>query len=259
MTTSRILSAPTLGRALAEVAIIVVGVLIALGADAWWTEREERSGAAEYLDRFAVDLDADREMLLWTARSEERRSEATDALVEWMGRAAPPARDSLRALVNRIREGNLDPVRTGTWTDLVNTGGLALIEDRALREQIVRYHQVVEPNYRYWAGKTDELHTRLFYEMVPYVDDRVLFGHLSGDPTLPVLTTPWDSFRLDPEVLGYLRTVSASAVDNARIFRSTLREAECLRVLLHDAGAVEGLAAAEAAELRERCEEPRGA
>ncbi|MEJ2540475.1 MAG: hypothetical protein P8188_10965 [Gemmatimonadota bacterium] len=38
---SRILSAPTLGRALAEVAVIVAGVLIALGADAWWTERQE--------------------------------------------------------------------------------------------------------------------------------------------------------------------------------------------------------------------------
>ena len=57
---SRILSAPSRGRALAEIAIIVVGVLLALGADARWNGREEAQLAEEFRTALLADLAADR-------------------------------------------------------------------------------------------------------------------------------------------------------------------------------------------------------
>lgn len=46
-------------RVIGELTIIVVGVLVALAADSWYQSRSERRELAGYLDRLAVDLEAD--------------------------------------------------------------------------------------------------------------------------------------------------------------------------------------------------------
>ena len=73
MKTSRILSADSFGRALAEIGIIVVGVLIALGADAWWTEREALDQYQTAVSALITDLDENLQRL--ADRGAELRSE----------------------------------------------------------------------------------------------------------------------------------------------------------------------------------------
>ena len=41
---------------LPEFLVIVVGVLVALGLDAWWAERGDRDREAAYLDQLSVDF-----------------------------------------------------------------------------------------------------------------------------------------------------------------------------------------------------------
>jgi hypothetical protein len=43
-------------RLLSELAVIVVGILLALAADSWWEERQERALELEYLEAFREDV-----------------------------------------------------------------------------------------------------------------------------------------------------------------------------------------------------------
>ena len=43
-------------RPITEIIVIVAGVLIALGADSWWTERQERQEEVELLAAIKADL-----------------------------------------------------------------------------------------------------------------------------------------------------------------------------------------------------------
>ena len=251
---ARILSAPTLGRALAEVAIIVVGVLIALGADAWWTERQEQALLQEYLERLAEDLDADRSNMERSAESEDRRTAFADQLIDRMTTPTEPPKDSLRRMINTIRGGALYPLRTGTWRDLSSTGRLALIEDPELRRWILRYYDTLEPTGRRSIETYEGFHESLYRSMLPHLDDRAVFGHLSGDPLVPVLATSWDAFRTDAEVGAQLRALSAIAVDEARTRRDLLRTIDCFRLALHDGGARWEVEPDRLREVRERCE-----
>ena len=46
-------------RAGTEIVIIVVGVLVALAINEWWSEKEDRRMEAEYIERIKEDLRAD--------------------------------------------------------------------------------------------------------------------------------------------------------------------------------------------------------
>ena len=253
---SRILSAPTLGRALAEIAIIVAGVLIALGADAWWTEREERETLQNYVARIADDVDADLRTLERGSEREGERMETADRLIERMKSPTEPPRDSIRGLINGTRGGTTFPLRTGTWLDLSSTGRLALIEDPSLRYWIIEYYNTLVPVVRLGTEDKDRFQESLFRSMMPHLDDRAVFAQLGNDPDAPILVTSWDAFRTDPVVGAELRALSAIARDESRALREWLRATECVRIALYDAGAPWEVEPEFLTEIRERCPSP---
>lgn len=252
---SRLLSAQTLPRALAEVAIIVAGVLIALGADAWWTKREDESLRQEYILRLAQDVDADRSHLEITADREDGRTLLADRLIEWMESPTEPPRDSLRRTINGIRGGSIGPLRTGTWQDLSSTGRLSLIEDQRVRLWLLRYYDFFVPSHN--AGLVvyeEQGFWPLSEAMTPHLDDRVVYAHLWDDSEARMIKTSWDAFRGDREVLSRLQRISAMAGDEARWRRQSFgHTVDCFRLALHDAGAPWEVEPEYQKEVRDRC------
>jgi len=60
-------------QAIAEVSLIMVGILGALAVDSWWDERAERVAEVEYLQSLKADFEANREGLNASIETQRRR------------------------------------------------------------------------------------------------------------------------------------------------------------------------------------------
>lgn len=129
---------PGAGKALAELAVIVLGVLIALLAESTWQDYRDRAEGRKYVARLAEEARANLAVL------EGDRS--------WAAYACSSARSALSQLQGS--EGDFDPAellhsvvlaslyrnpeyQRVTHDDLVGTGGLSLIDDALLRSRII--------------------------------------------------------------------------------------------------------------------------
>lgn len=130
-------------RILGEVAVIVVGVLIALGAEEFREERSERALIDSYIGSLSTDLRADsvefRAMLAPNHLPAQR--DATSSLLAIL--ADPDSTPSDAMVLSHLRAQILLPFamkRRATFDDLVGSGRLGLIEDPDLRRGLVEYY-----------------------------------------------------------------------------------------------------------------------
>jgi hypothetical protein len=127
-------------RLLAELAVIVGGVLIALAADAWWEARLDRREAREYSERLLVDFQETQRRLRGAIAGETETLELVASVVEEALDGAFPSPDSLE-LPTRFNQ--FEPL-TGTLTALVGSGDLRLIRDDSLRFELVAFLSLLE-------------------------------------------------------------------------------------------------------------------
>ena len=122
-------------RLLAELAVIVAGVLIALAADAWWEQRRERNEAEDYLQRLLVDFEATERRLHNTREADSKTLESVSGIVDRAYRGAFPPPDSLDL---PTRFNSFEPL-IGTLTALVESGDLRLIRSDSLRFELIAF------------------------------------------------------------------------------------------------------------------------
>ena len=127
-------------RLIAELAVIVAGVLIALGADSWWEQRQERRQAEEYLQQLLVDFRATERRLRDAIAADTRSLEFASRVVDRAFRGQFPPADSLD-----LRTGYhfFHPL-TGTLTALVQGGDLRLLDVDTLRFELVAYWSLID-------------------------------------------------------------------------------------------------------------------
>jgi gluconolactonase len=125
-----------LGRLLAELGVIVLGVLIALWADGWVSDRAERRVEASRIEALRDNIDGTR------ARLVDARAEADDAdaalreIVTWADpdQAVRDAGVVLRGLFF----GPVFAPELNVYTDLKNSGDLALLRNAGLRQALAK-------------------------------------------------------------------------------------------------------------------------
>lgn len=129
--------------AIREVVVIVVGVLIALGADSAWSRLQDRSLEDEYLQGLASDLDVTLERIAESvAEDSVYLSRTLSAYGVLSGDITDPPRDSLLVWIN-LNRAEFSPQLT-TIRVMVETGGLTLIRSSELRASIVELLARVE-------------------------------------------------------------------------------------------------------------------
>jgi hypothetical protein len=140
-------AAPLTGRLLAELAVIVLGVLIALAVDNWWTERGERAEEAEILRALADDLESSKDLL---AEALERQGRLLQDIRVLSGGSFGEASELDDAGLNRmvwraLWEMFLDtPVEMSAYEEIKNSGRLRLLEDPELRRSLAKYDRLSE-------------------------------------------------------------------------------------------------------------------
>ncbi|MCH7503606.1 MAG: hypothetical protein IIA10_09660 [Proteobacteria bacterium] len=143
---TKLISAAKLRWLVAETLVIVLGVLIALGLDDHWTDRQERLLAMDYVQRVQNDVNADLDYIrnTWNPRLREKR-EALEAIGPVVRGQARVPEDVVMFLRNISRGGMMSAtaqpwVTSTTFEDLRSTGNLRLIRDPDVRAAISSYY-----------------------------------------------------------------------------------------------------------------------
>lgn len=237
-----------------EIALIVIGVLVALWIDGAVQAREEQRTEANYLRLLERDLSLTVDQLEVVTESADATVSAGLAAYEEMSRTGP--RDVDRVIAGVIALTGRLTVRPfeAAFTDLLSTGNLRLIRDSALRDAIVSFYETTRLNYETFARNRTFFNDELYGAFVigeglvtPYVGEHPVpairemvdeleselgggFEHAGGRlADLPADAPEWDGLRTRTWAMILTTRFLAEAAANMR------REAEELRTLVLEA------------------------
>lgn len=133
----------------AESLVVVTGVLLALALNAWWGARQDAAGETNYLALISRDLGQMITELEELQTFEERQLE--DGFAAYRALSNQDRSAEARVLVSDVM-ANLTVRRTMRLTnpayqDLLSTGNLGLIRNRALRDEMVAFYERTEREF----------------------------------------------------------------------------------------------------------------
>lgn len=97
-------------QGLGEGLIVLIGILLALAADAWWDQRQELKRELEYLVALRDDLRENQRRLSESLAQHERHRDASQSLLEMASTGTPAVPDSLQSLLTvAARLGTFSP------------------------------------------------------------------------------------------------------------------------------------------------------
>lgn len=139
MKVSRIIEAQSWRSALRELALIVVGVSIALAAGAWYEERKERADEREILDQLGVALRVDRDELSSRYDTEHEVTRDVRAILDHLESGEPYDPD---AGLNFGAVRRWVGVRASTAPyEALKSRGFDLITSDSLRLRLIYYYE----------------------------------------------------------------------------------------------------------------------
>lgn len=158
-------------RAVAEFFVIVLGVLVALGADAWNDVRLDRNEEQEYLSRLHHELQRDTSQYGFILGWMDRKEAGLDRVDRFFKGTYPAVSDTaqfLSALAASSNFGwNVGPLGgRATYEDLRSSGKLGLIRDHTLRASIIAYYESADSEDRRIEARKTE-YPRIAYRLVP--------------------------------------------------------------------------------------------
>lgn len=126
-----------------EAAAIVASILLAFAIDAWWVEQAEERDELESLSLIHRDLlEAQEQLRDFIAYAQSASQSAINAYVA-LSRPGPYDRDYIRTELLRVDRRTVRIPRAA-YQDLLSTGNLRIIDDRQLRDSIVRFYEYME-------------------------------------------------------------------------------------------------------------------
>jgi hypothetical protein len=177
------------GQAAGEALLILFGILLALGAEAWWEERSERREEHEYLEALAGELEQIQAHAQGAIRIVSQVEDSGLALLAvssaWSDQKV--SSDSLSRLITRVSlEVEWSPPLT-VYQDLVNTGAVGIIRSQEVRAGLNELLASVD-----WVGSRQARHNEFFWnQMEPYYRRHLPVSTVFGFEGLAEFSEPW--------------------------------------------------------------------
>ena len=126
-----------------EAIAIVTSILLAFAIDAWWEDLARSSDEVESLELIRRDLETSIEQLEKHASYVAASSQSALNAYAALSNPGPYDRENIHDEMLRVDRVTLK-VPTAAYTELLSTGNLRVIQDRQLRDAIVRFYESVE-------------------------------------------------------------------------------------------------------------------
>lgn len=159
-------------RAMREIAIVTLGILIAFALNAWWEEHRERRQEQHHLHALASDFRENIDQLARLAPALDSVSQNSLKLLEAARAGRDPQIEEIRALIGEVFSSQrFEPVM-GAYEALVNSAGLTLLRDDALRAALANFAASAAGSYSEWYANQVYLDfTRKFIGRLRIADD----------------------------------------------------------------------------------------
>jgi hypothetical protein len=190
-------------RVFVEGVVIVVSVLLALGADAWWDGRQQRQHERNILVGLRGDLEATLQVIAPTRQGYERLSSTAERIIS----LGASAHDQLSAasmdtlLAQILLPGTAFTLVDATLSALLSSEGLEIISNLQLRAKLAEW-PVLLASIRRDEGQNQTL---IITQFLPYLYDRVPIRTLDAISSLGAGTPPSAFSRDARALLGDLR------------------------------------------------------
>lgn len=126
-----------------EAVAIVLSILLAFAIDAWWTDLQRSADESESIELIKRDIESSIEMLEYhVAFSRTAAQSAADAYTALSG-PGPYDREKIHGQILQVDRLTMRVPRAA-YSDLLSTGNLRIIEDRALRDAVIRFYETQE-------------------------------------------------------------------------------------------------------------------
>ena len=146
------------GRATAELAIIVLGVLSALWVESFREARAERQMGRQYMERLVDDLVADSATMDRIRHFHRLYRQSATQLIEIIEGPYTATPDTTEVMHMMAWAGYLNStvLQRATFDDMVSSGKLGLIRDPDLVRDILRYYRLAEGRTSSFEGAPRE-------------------------------------------------------------------------------------------------------
>lgn len=137
------------GLFVAELVLVIAGVLIALAVDGWIGDSRDRKTEAVYLDLLARDIDGIRDQADLQIEFEQEKIDMAAAAYAALSSPDPRARqEEIGSLLPMLVSRRTLNLNSATYDQMVSSGHLQLIRNHELRDSIVRFFATMERNER---------------------------------------------------------------------------------------------------------------
>jgi hypothetical protein len=228
-------------RLFGELAIIVVGVLLALWIEDWRQTRIDRQSEADYLDRLVIDIAADIERIDGLIRHTEMRDDNARVALAFLDSDAQTGDWTLVEALSRAGYLAFFQHHRATMDDLLSTGGLALLLDKQLLREVTGYYRASDFLIQFdqqkhewiWIRYRDTLNRHVPHLVVAEVESTAR----RGDATPDLSRVDWQGLRDDPNMRAGLESVISTAALERRMLRRLQARAKAVLAALVTAGA----------------------
>jgi Family of unknown function (DUF6090) len=209
-------------RPLGEIAVVTVGILIAFALEAWWDNRATAAQEQVHLRALASDLAQNVSTLEALIANEEDLMASCGELLRRLRGEAPASKAKTGDLLSEVFSSlRYEPVM-GAYEALVNSGGLTLIRDEALRAALAAY--AAELRGRYEESWSDDHYFAFARE---YAGPFMIAATQETDAA--ARERVYEAFLRDPRFREHLALRYYSERDMARKYRGLLEQAQKVR------------------------------
>lgn len=226
-----------------EAVAIVASILLAFAIDAWWVEQAEERDEQESLSLIHRDLlETEEQLRDYIAYVQSAAQSAVNAYVA-LSRPGPYDRDYIKTELHRVDRITVRIPRAA-YQDLLSTGNLRIIEDRQLRDSIVRFYEHMERTELIIRSNNETVFDGLLNDI--YIGEGLILPFNQSDVGVAAINAA------NMSIFEKLPADVRKLEDPLWQFSSDSREWQRLRVALLYAGANHSLGAVLAEDLLNR-------